>query len=34
MNFVKLIRKGNLVITDSELDKYFSRLKTRFTVGR
>lgn len=34
MNFVKLMRKGDMEITDNELDRYFSRLRTRFTVGR
>lgn len=34
MNFAKLMRKGDLVITDSELEKYFSKLRCRFTVRR
>ncbi len=34
MNFVALFRGKNLEITDSELNRYFSRLNTRFTVGR
>ncbi len=34
MNFVELVKKRNLEITDYELDRYFSRLNTRFSLRR